>query len=380
MNAKIPFNRPFLSGSEMVNIEDAINRGQLSGDGHYTYLCNDKINEITGSQTSLLTHSCTAALEMAAILCDLQSGDEIIMPSFTFVSTANSVVLRGAIPVFVDIEPNTLNIDPAAVEKAISSKTKAIFVVHYAGIPADMDRLVEISKKHDLFLVEDAAQAIGSTYKGKPVGSLGDIGAFSFHETKNIISGEGGAITISRPDLIKRAEIIREKGTNRKDFMRGTANKYTWVDIGSSYLPSELTAAFLYSQLCKLDQIQQKRTQSYNRYMDAFKQIENNGHVTLPKVNSESRGNHHIFYLRLHSEFQRTDFIHHMEEAGISTPFHYVPLHSSPAGKKYGKTPDALPVTDKVSTSLVRLPMHYTLANHEIDKVINCVNEYFCKI
>lgn len=366
-----------MSGSEMANIQDAINRGQLSGDGHYTYLCNQKINEITGSQTSLLTHSCTAALEMAAILCDLQDGDEVIMPSFTFVSTANSVVLRGAVPVFVDIDPETLNIDPAAVEKAINSRTKSIFVVHYAGIPADMDRLIEIAKKYDLFLVEDAAQAIGSTYKGKPVGSLGDIAAFSFHETKNIISGEGGAITISRSELVKRAEIIREKGTNRKDFMQGTVNKYTWVDIGSSFLPSELTAAFLYSQLCNLDQIQQRRAEIYRRYMEGFKDIEDDGLAKLPKANNECKGNNHIFYIRLHSGSQRTEFIKHMKEAGISTPFHYVPLHSSPAGKKYGRAPGALPVTDQVSTSLVRLPLHNTLADHEIDKIIECVNDYF---
>jgi dTDP-4-amino-4,6-dideoxygalactose transaminase len=256
---EIPFNRPSVVGQEFAYVEDAIRRGQLSGDGHYTRACNALIEELTGSETALLTHSCTAALEMAAILCDLGPGDEVIMPSFTFVSTANAVVLRGAVPVFVDIDANTLNIDPTKVRSAITEKTKAIFAVHYAGYPADMDLLMEIARVHDLLVVEDAAQALGSTYKERLAGSLGDMAAFSFHETKNVISGEGGALTINRPELVERAEIIREKGTNRSRFLRGRVDKYTWVDLGSSFLPGELVSAFLYAQLEQSDAILARR-------------------------------------------------------------------------------------------------------------------------
>ena len=266
----IPFNRPSLVGQELAFLEEALERGQLSGDGHFTRLCSARISELTASSAALLTHSCTAALEMAAILCDLQPGDEVIMPSFTFVSTANAVALRGAVPVFVDIDPRSLNIDPDRVEAAISPKTRAIFPVHYAGFPADMDRLEEIARAHGLMLVEDAAQALGSTYKGRPAGSLGDLAAFSFHETKNLISGEGGALTVNRPDLVERAEIIREKGTNRSRFLRGQVDKYTWVDIGSSFLPGELIAAFLYGQLEQEETIRRTRLSLFDRYETGF--------------------------------------------------------------------------------------------------------------
>ena len=267
---RVPFNKPSLLGGEVKYLRDAVRRGQLSGDGHYTKLCNAKIAELTRSKKALITHSCTAALEMAAILCDLGPGDEVIMPSFTFVSTANAVVLRGATPVFVDIDPNTLNVSPGKVAAAVTANTRAIFVVHYAGFPADIDPLVELARARDLILVEDAAQALGSTYKGRPAGSLGDLAAFSFHETKNIISGEGGALTLNRADLVERAEIIREKGTNRFKFFRGDVDKYTWVDIGSSYLPGELIVAYLDAQLEVEDAVRARRMSIFDTYMEAF--------------------------------------------------------------------------------------------------------------
>lgn len=357
----IPFNRPSQVGSEIDYIRDAIERGQLSGDGFYTQACNNLIERLTGSSKALLTHSCTAALEMAAILCRLQPGDEVVMPSFTFVSTANAVTLRGAVPVFVDIDPQTLNIDPVIAAQAITNRTKAIFAVHYAGFPADMDSLCRIGLENDLFVVEDAAQAIGSTYKGRPAGSLGDMAAISFHETKNVICGEGGALTINRPELFGRAEIIREKGTNRSSFFRGQVDKYTWVDMGSSYLPGELIAAFLLGQLEKNQEILQRRLAIFNLYQSAFSDLEAKGRLRLPFTPAHCTGNGHMFYLLLNSLEERTRFIAHMRQHGIITPFHYVPLHSAPAGLKYGRTHGTLPNTNRVSDTLVRLPMFFDL-------------------
>ena len=357
----IPFNRPSTVGKEFEYIEHAIRRGQLSGDGHYTHKCNAQIEQLTGAHKALLTHSCTAALEMAAILCDLSPGDEVIMPSFTFVSTANAVVLRGAVPVFVDIDPNTLNIDPACVQDAVTDKTKAIFAVHYAGYPADMDALAAIARAHSLILVEDAAQALGSTYKGRLAGSLADLGAFSFHETKNIISGEGGALVIDNPDLIERAEIIREKGTNRSRFLRGQVDKYTWVDIGSSFLPGELTAAFLYAQLEQAPSITARRQEFFDHYSAAFQQLATQGRVTLPQIPQDTTGNGHMFYLMLRDVAERDAFITHMKAAGINAVFHYVPLHSAPGGLQFARSSGDMAVTDRVSDTLVRLPMYATL-------------------
>ena len=371
----IPFNKPAVVGQEFSFLQEAVDRGQLSGDGAFTKRCSERIVAMTGSRAALLTHSCTAALEMAAILADLKPGDEVIMPSFTFVSTANAVALRGAVPVFVDIDPVSLNMDPDKTAAAVTAKTRAIFAVHYAGFPADMDRLADIARAHDLLLVEDAAQALGSTYKGRLAGSLGDLAAFSFHETKNIISGEGGALTLNRADLIERAEIIREKGTNRSRFLRGQVDKYTWVDIGSSFLPGELIAAFLYGQLDQAQVIQSRRLALFDRYAEAFADLEHAGRVGLPHAPAGITGNGHMFYLMMRDIKDRDGFIRHMRRAEIITPFHYVPLHSAPAGRRYGRSDGALPITDAVSARLVRLPMYFGLSD-DIDRVISVARDY----
>lgn len=375
-NMTINFNKPSIVGYEIKYIRDAVARGQLSGDGHYTKLCSELIEKKTGSKKALITHSCTGALEMAAILCDLKPGDEVIMPSYTFVSTANAVVLRGAIPVFVDIDPKTLNVDSSRIEAAVNRRTKAIFVVHYAGFICDMDSIQEIAKKHGLLLVEDAAQALGSSYKGRPAGSFGDLAAFSFHETKNIISGEGGALCINNEDLISRAEIIREKGTNRTQFFNGQVDKYTWVDIGSSYLPGELIAAFLYGQLECMDNIRKRRISIFERYEEEFMHISDERLKALPKSLDVNEGNGHMFYLMLNSLQSRTEFIDHMRMSNITTPFHYIPLHSAPAGLKYAKVVGDMTNTNKVSERLVRLPMYSDLGN-DIEQVIASTLEFF---
>lgn len=365
----IPFNRASLVGNEIEHILDAVRRGQLAGDGEFSHRCSKLLQQQLGVNRVFLTHSCTAALEMAAILCDLCPGDEVIMPSFTFVSTANAVALRGATPVFVDIDPETLNIDPAAVATAITDHTKAIFAVHYAGFPSDMDPLFEIGSKHGVLVVEDAAHALGSTYKGRPVGSLGDLATFSFHETKNVISGEGGALVVNREDLVERAEIIREKGTNRSQFFRGEVDKYTWVDIGSSFLPGELIAAFLLGQLQAQDEIQARRRSVFNAYQEAFQCLEEKTNIALPKVPPYCEGNAHMFYFLMESESKRAEFISYMKSNGIMTPFHFVPLHSAPAGKRFGRTCGDLSVTNRVSERLVRLPMYYDMGD-DVEKVI----------
>ena len=371
-----PFNKPSLVGHEIAYLQEAIERGQLSGDGYFTRACNARIAGMTGARAALLTHSCTAALEMAAILCDLGPGDEVIMPSFTFVSTANAVALRGAVPVFVDIDAQTLNIDPDKAAAAVTPRTRAIFAVHYAGFPADMDALAAIARDHGLLLVEDAAQALGSTYKGRPAGSLGDMAAFSFHETKNIISGEGGALTLMRPDLIERAEIIREKGTDRSRFLRGQVDKYTWVDIGSSFLPGELVAAFLFGQLEQAEAIRQRRLALFRRYAEAFADLADAGRLRLPVTPPETVGNGHMFYLLLRDIEDRDAFIAHMRAAGIITPFHYVPLHSAPAGQRHARFEgNGLPVTDDISARLVRLPLFYGLEDG-IEGVIVAAQDY----
>ena len=375
----IPFNRPSILGRELANVQTAVDLGQLSGDGAFTKACNQRIVELTGAKAALLTHSCTAALEMAALLCDLAPGDEVIMPSFTFVSTANAVALRGAVPVFVDIDPETLNIDPDATARAITSRTKAIFAVHYAGFPAAMDRLSQIARNHDLMLVEDAAQALGSTLHGHPAGSLGDMAAFSFHETKNIISGEGGALTLMRPELVERAEIIREKGTNRSRFLRGQVDKYTWVALGSSMLPGELIAAFLAGQLEEADAILARRLAIFDRYAAGFADLEAAGRVHLPHVPKGVTGNGHMFYLLLRDIGDRDTFIAHMRQAGIITPFHYVPLHSAPAGLRYGRATGTLAVTEDISARLARLPMFWALEDGGVDQIIRTARDYLLR-
>ena len=358
-------------GEEFFHIADAIRRGQLSGDGHYTKQCEQWLVDKTGGGKALLTHSCTAALEMAAILCDLGSGDEVIMPSFTFVSTANAVVLRGATPVFVDIDPDTLNLCPKATEKAITDKTKAIYVVHYAGVVADMDAFKALADAHDLFIVEDAAQALGSSYKSQQAGAIGDLAAFSFHETKNVISGEGGALIINNPKMTERAEIIREKGTNRSQFFRGQVDKYTWVDLGSSFLPGELIAAFLYAQFMQEDKIFERRLAMWQAYDDALRPLSNTLGFDCPKPVPDTIHNGHMYYLMLPNLDARQAFIASMKSKGVYTPFHYVPLHSAPAGQRYGSTPGSMQITDKVSNTLVRLPIFFSL--EEQDRVIEAV-------
>lgn len=361
----IPFNRPYLVGRELDNIAQAHAMGQLSGDGSFTRACHAWLERRTGTRKALLTHSCTAALEMAAILLDLQPGDEVIMPSFTFVSTANAFVLRGAVPVFVDIRPDTLNIDEALIEQAITPHTRAICVVHYAGVACEMDTIMAIAARHGLHVVEDAAQAMLSLYKGHPLGSIGDLAALSFHETKNVISGEGGALLINDPALVERAEVIREKGTNRSRFFRGQVDKYTWVDLGSSYLPSELIAAFLAAQLEEADHITSRRLAIWDRYHAWAAPLEEAGRLRRPVIPAECTHNAHMYYLLLHGLEARTHFIEAMKAAGIGTVFHYIPLHSSPAGQRYGRTSGTLAHTDAASDGLVRLPLWIGLESQQ---------------
>ena len=354
---KIPFNKPYMTGRELEYIAQAHANGHLSGDGPFTRRCHAWLEERIGCRKALLTHSCTGALEMTALLLDLQPGDEVIMPSFTFVSTANAVVLRGAVPVFVDIRPDTLNIDETLIERAITPRTRAICAVHYAGVGCEMDAIMAIAEKHGLFVVEDAAQGILSTYKGRPLGGIGHLAALSFHETKNVISGEGGALLINDERFCERAEIIREKGTNRSKFFRGQVDKYTWVDVGSSFLPSEILAAFLAAQMEHAEEIGRRRIEIWNRYHAAFEDLECEGRLRRPDVPAHCMHNAHMYYLLLPGLTGRTAFIENLKDAGIGAVFHYIPLHSSPAGMRYGRAAGALRVTEDVSARLVRMPL-----------------------
>lgn len=371
----IPFNKPFIIGRELSLIADAVSRGHLSGDGHYTRLCNHWFEEKLPCRKALLTHSCTAALEMAAILCDLQPGDEVILPSYTFVSTANAFALRSAVPVFVDIRPDTLNLDERLIEAAITPRTRAIVPVHYAGVPCEMDTIMAIAQHHNLLVVEDAAQALLSTYKGKALGTIGHFGCLSFHETKNIISGEGGALLINDERFVDRAEIIREKGTNRSQFFRGEVDKYTWVDIGSSYLPSELVSAFLYAQLERADEITAQRCHICSTYASQLAPLEEAGKLRLPHFDADSNG--HMFYILLDSLATRTALIAHLKAESIHPVFHYVPLHSSPAGQKYGRVSGSMKVTDDISERLLRLPLHYEMDDADVARISAAIMEFF---
>lgn len=346
-----------MTGRELWYISQAHANEQLSGDGPFTKQCHAWLEQQTGAEKALLTHSCTAALEMAALLFGLEPGDEIIMPSYTFVSTANAFVLRGAAPVFVDIREDTLNIDENLIEAAITSRTKAICVVHYAGVSCEMDPILGIAQKHGLYVVEDAAQGIFSSYKGKPLGAIGDIGCLSFHETKNIISGEGGALLLRDASFMERAEVIREKGTNRSKFFRGQVDKYTWVDIGSSYLPSELIAAFLAAQIEEGERITERRMEIWNRYHSWAEKYESQGKVRRPVVPSHCTHNAHMYYLLMSDIETRTEFIEGMRQHGVGTVFHYIPLHSAPQGSVSTRTSGNLTVTDDISDRLVRLPL-----------------------
>ena len=371
---KIPFNTPFLTGKEVDCINDAYANGQLAGDGKYTKLSSDLLQSLMQVKACLLTHSCTAALEMAAILLDIKSGDEVIMPSYTFVSTANAFVLRGAIPVFVDVDPITFNIDPSLVSEAITPSTRAIVAVHYAGVSCDMDHLMDVASRHHLPVVEDAAQAILSTYKGKKLGSFGALSALSFHETKNVISGEGGALLFNDSTLLSRGEIIREKGTNRSSFFRGEVDKYTWVDIGSSFLPGELIAAFLYAQLQDSVEITTNRLRVWSMYHQAFRPLEEEGLLERPFVPKEVEHNAHMYFLILESLEQRSDFIKYLKSEGIGSVFHYVPLHTSPAGKQFGRACGSFSGTFKAAERLVRLPMGCEV---NCEKVIGVIYNFF---
>jgi dTDP-4-amino-4,6-dideoxygalactose transaminase len=375
--ASIPFNNPLTTGMELEYIRQVIASKRTAGDGSFTKQCQAWLTQQIGCQSALLTHSCTAALEMAALLADLQPGDEVILPSYTFVSTANAFVLRGAVPVFVDIRPDTLNLDETLVEAAITPKTKVIAPVHYAGVSCDMDTLKAIADHHNLLLIEDAAQGILSDYKGKPVGSLGHLAAFSFHETKNVVCGEGGALVINDPALLERAEIMREKGTNRSKFFRGEVDKYTWVDVGSSYLPSDILAAFLLAQLEQADCIMQQRLSIWNHYHQAFANLEQQGKVRRPMIPAECQHNGHIYHLIVADLETRTALIAYLKAQGIQSTFHYVPLHSAPAGLKYGRTSGTLTVTDQVSERLVRLPLGAAMTVMEAKHVIEAVLAFF---
>lgn len=371
----IPFNKPHLTGEEWKNISQAYRYGQLAGDGYYTNKCEKWLEENIGCERALLTHSCTASLEMAAMLIDVQEGDEIIMPSYTFVSTANAFVIRGAKPVFVDIRDDTQNIDEAKIEEAITDKTKAIVVVHYAGVGCDMTAICNIAQKYNLFLIEDAAQAIMSHYNGKPLGSFGQFATLSFHETKNIIAGEGGALLINSDEFVERSEIIREKGTNRKKFFRGSVDKYTWVDIGSSYLPGELISAFLYAQLCEAVNITERRQSIWTRYHEAFQDLEENGLVVRPIVPPECTPNAHIYYLLFHDRNQRDVFIDLLSKNDIHAVFHYVPLHDSPMGYEVGRISGDLKNTERTSDRIVRLPLWVDMDENAVEDVIATVRE-----
>lgn len=357
-SSRIPFNRPYLTGRELSYIAEAHMNGQLAGDGQFTKRCQRWLEELGGSRKALLTHSCTAALEMAAILCDLQPGDEVIMPSYTFVSTANAFVLRGAVPVFVDIRIDTLNIDETRIEAAITPRTKAIVPVHYAGLACEMDAIMEIAKRYGLYVIEDAAQGCMATYKGRHLGTIGDLGCYSFHETKNIISGEGGALLINRPDLVERAEIIREKGTNRSKFIRGEVDKYTWTDVGSSFLPGEIVAAFLWAQMEEARHITDQRLALWERYDDTL--AGSTPLLRTPNIPEHCSHNAHMYYVINESASTRDDIIDSLRNEGVHSVFHYVPLHTSPFGIRHGiytRHADALPVTDHVSRNLIRLPL-----------------------
>lgn len=367
---KIPFNRPYMTGNELHYIAQAYANGHLAGNGMFTGRCCNWLEEKIGCDKALLTHSCTAALEMAAMLINVQPGDEIIMPSYTFVSTANAFVLRGGVPVFVDIRPDTLNIDETRIEAAITSRTKAIVPVHYAGVACEMDAIMDIARRHNLLVIEDAAQGVMSSYKGRPLGSIGHLAAMSFHETKNIISGEGGALLVNAPEYAERAEIILEKGTNRSRFFRGQVDKYTWVDIGSSYLPGEIIAAFLWAQMEHADEITQRRLGIWNAYHAAFADFERQGLVRRPVVPAECGHNAHMYYLLLSNLEQRSFVLARLKESGIGAVFHYVPLHSSDAGMEFGRVHGIMEVTDQMSERLLRLPLWVELDQAGIERVI----------
>ncbi len=378
MTMKIPFNKPTAVGTELANIADALARGHLSGDGYYTKRCHQWLEQRLGCKRALLTHSCTGALDMAAILCDLAPGDEVIMPSYTFVSTANAFALRGAVPVFVDVRADTLNIDESLIEAAITPRTRAIAVVHYAGLACEMDTVMAIAQRHNLLVVEDAAQALLSTYKGRNLGTIGHFGCFSFHETKNVLSGEGGALLVNDERFIERAEIVREKGTNRSRFLRGEVDKYTWVDLGSSYLPSELIAAFLDAQLAHAEEVIARRRAICARYRAGLAELAASDAIELPaEAPADRAANGHIFYVLTDTLATRMGLAAHLKAHDMLSVSHYVPLHSSPGGRKFGRASGSFRVTDDISDRLLRLPNYYDITDAQVDAVVDAVKSYF---
>lgn len=373
---RIPFSQPHATGQELANIARAQANGHLSGDGPFTRQCQSWLADYIGGGKTLLTHSCTAALEMAAMLAAVGPGDEVVMPSYTFVSTANAFVLRGAIPVFIDVRADTLNLDERLIDAAITARTRALVPVHYAGVACAMDRISEIAERHALLVIEDAAQGMMSTFRGQPLGSMGHLGALSFHDTKNIVSGEGGALLVNDRSMAARAEIVREKGTNRSAFFRGQVDKYTWVDIGSSYLPGELVAAYLAAQLEQAVSITSRRMALWHSYHAAFDGLERDGRLRRPVITAGCEHNAHIYYLLLDGLSERTAFIEFMSARGIQCVHHYVPLHLSPYGRRAGRTSGELPVTEDIADRLVRLPLWLGLEKHQ-DRVIDAALQFF---
>lgn len=373
----ISFNVPPYVGKEKEYVSQAIDNHKICGDGEFTKKCSAWIEEKTGTEKALLTTSCTHATEMAALLCDIQPGDEIIMPSYTFVSTADAFVLRGAKVVFVDIRPDTMNIDEKKIEAAITKKTKAIVPVHYAGVSCEMDTIMDIARRHNLCVIEDAAQGVMSRYKGKALGTIGDFGCYSFHETKNYSMGEGGALLIKNADMIESAEILREKGTNRSKFFRGQIDKYTWVNYGSSYLPSELNAAYLWAELEEADKVNENRLASWNHYYEGLSELSEQGKIDLPVVPEGCEHNAHMFYIKAKDLEERTRLISFMKEQGVGCVFHYIPLHSAPAGRKFGRFYGEDVYTTRESERLMRLPMYYGLEAEQIDYVIEKIKEFY---
>lgn len=370
---RIPFNRPYMTGKELEYIKQAKSGGMLSGDGPFTKRCHQWLERHTASAKVLLTHSCTAGLEMGALLADIQPGDEIIMPSYTFVSTANAFVLRGGVPVFVDIREDTLNLDERLIEAAITPRTKAIVPVHYAGVACEMDTIMDIARRHGLKVVEDAAQGVMSTYKGRALGSIGDLGAYSFHETKNVISGEGGALLVNDPALTLRAEIIREKGTDRSRFFRGEVDKYTWQEVGSSFLPGELIAAFLWAQLQEAQDITSMRLEAWGRYHQLLAPLEARGVLRRPVVPRDCQHNAHMYYILLGAGVNRQQVLETLKNDGVNAVFHYVPLHSSPAGQRYGRVHGSMQFTDRQSERLIRLPLWLGLTPAQQERVVELI-------
>jgi dTDP-4-amino-4,6-dideoxygalactose transaminase len=377
MTIRIPFNKPCVVGPEMIYVGQAVAGGHASGDGPFTRRVQTMLEQRFGAGRALLTTSCTSALEIAALLCGLKPGDEVILPSFTFVSTANAFVLRGAKPVFVDIRPDTLNIDERLIEPAITPRTRAIFPIHYAGVACEMDAIMQIARRHDLLVVEDAAQGVFARYKERWLGTIGDLGCYSFHETKNFSCGEGGALVVNDPSLEKRAEILREKGTNRSQFLRGQVDKYTWVDVGSSYLPSDLLAAFLTGQLENMEKITARRAEIFQRYATMLAPLADRGLLRLPFVPEHCTTNYHMFYVLAADIQERTALMEHLRAAGILAVFHYVPLHASPFARSLELPQTLLPVTEDASARLLRLPMCFGLADHEVEEVASSVLDFY---